>query len=170
MSLERIDSNMTSLCCRNSAPYCTCRMLHCWMATCCKWLASCCRRSAVRQMARFGITSSGTCRALWHSCTACTCCLKLSISANSRCKNRESSQCVELLTNYNWQSKQPWCFKTSQSYHGLFYICCGYLSLSQLFFEALASQLWWGQCGLDLLQSNMQGLNFILQGFHTLRT
>ncbi len=117
----RIDNNMTLLCCSNSASYCTCRMLHCWMATCCNWLASCCRRSAVRQMARLGITSSGTCRALWHSCTACTCCLKLSISANRRCKNRESLRCVKLLTRYNVQSKCPRCFMTNyHPYHGLF--------------------------------------------------
>lgn len=71
--------------------YCsTCSMLHCCIATCCSWLASCCRRRAVRQIARLGITSSGTCRALWHSCTACTCCLKLSMSASSRCKPRKS--------------------------------------------------------------------------------
>lgn len=66
----------------------TCRILHCWIATCCSWLASCCKRNAVRQIARLAITSSGTCNALWHICTACTCCLKLSISAKRRYKHK----------------------------------------------------------------------------------
>lgn len=85
-------------------------MLHCWMATCCNWLASCCRRSAVRQMARLGITSSGTRRALWHSCTAWTCCLKLSMSANRRCNNGESSHCKKLVAGFIVQSKHQRCF------------------------------------------------------------
>lgn len=68
----------------------TCRMLHCWMAVCCSWLASCCRFRAVRQMDKLVTTSSGTLRALWHSCTASTCCLKLSMSANKRWKNKQT--------------------------------------------------------------------------------
>lgn len=62
----------------------TCRMLHCWMVVCCSWLASCCRVWAVRQIGRLASTSSGSLRALWHCCTATTCCLKPSISTKRR--------------------------------------------------------------------------------------
>lgn len=57
------------------------------MAVCCSWLASCCRLRAVRQIDRLFTTSSGMRSALWHVCTASTCCLKLSIS-DKRCYKR----------------------------------------------------------------------------------